>query len=266
MLCNPSPRTHKRGFVHCLILLGVVILASIAAPCQVNADITPTQQSDEDIAALHGIPRSDVTRLHGYRHLTNADLGQMSTARVRGVLWRLDNPRPDEPLGAAQFRRLLETGGVTPPENALSTALEQLEAVRQEATQLTAGPQPAAAAFPPSATLAGRETATVAGMPVGPLAEPTSTPMPAAAGPAVEPDPAAGRLLLRLEALPAPTEDFAPVAAASPGGGLSPGRWRWLGPGNIGGRTRSIVVHPTNVNIMWAAAVAGGIGKLSMEE
>ncbi len=35
--------------------------------------------------------------------------------------------------------------------------------------------------------------------------------------------------------------------------------WTWLGPGNIGGRVRSIVIHPTNTNTMWAGSVSGGI-------
>ncbi|MBK9206874.1 MAG: S-layer homology domain-containing protein [Anaerolineales bacterium] len=37
--------------------------------------------------------------------------------------------------------------------------------------------------------------------------------------------------------------------------------WTWLGPGNIGGRVRSVVIHPTNTNIMWAGSVTGGIWK-----
>ncbi len=37
--------------------------------------------------------------------------------------------------------------------------------------------------------------------------------------------------------------------------------WVERGPGNYGGRTRSIVVHPTNANIWWAGAVGGGIWK-----
>jgi hypothetical protein len=35
--------------------------------------------------------------------------------------------------------------------------------------------------------------------------------------------------------------------------------WVERGPGNIGGRTRSIVIHPQNPNIWWVAAVGGGI-------
>ena len=42
---------------------------------------------------------------------------------------------------------------------------------------------------------------------------------------------------------------------------MTPKNWKWLGPGNIGGRTRAIVIHPQNPSIMWLGAVAGGIWK-----
>ncbi|MBI4528160.1 MAG: hypothetical protein HY695_30575 [Deltaproteobacteria bacterium] len=41
--------------------------------------------------------------------------------------------------------------------------------------------------------------------------------------------------------------------------GLGPTRWKWLGPGNIGGRTRSLLVHPKEPQKIWAASVGGGI-------
>lgn len=37
--------------------------------------------------------------------------------------------------------------------------------------------------------------------------------------------------------------------------------WEWLGPGNVGGRIRSILIHPTNTNTMWIGGVSGGIWK-----
>ena len=40
-----------------------------------------------------------------------------------------------------------------------------------------------------------------------------------------------------------------------------PGTWTPLGPGNVGGRTRAILIHPTTPTTMWAGAVAGGIWK-----
>src|ERR1035438_8208907 len=37
--------------------------------------------------------------------------------------------------------------------------------------------------------------------------------------------------------------------------------WTQLGPGDIGGRTRSLLINPQNTNIMYAGAVTGGIWK-----
>jgi photosystem II stability/assembly factor-like uncharacterized protein len=37
--------------------------------------------------------------------------------------------------------------------------------------------------------------------------------------------------------------------------------WEWLGPANIGGRIRSILIHPTNHDTMWVGGVSGGIWK-----
>ncbi|MBS1811478.1 MAG: hypothetical protein JST84_25170 [Acidobacteria bacterium] len=39
------------------------------------------------------------------------------------------------------------------------------------------------------------------------------------------------------------------------------GTWAPLGPGNIGGRTRTLVIHPTNPNVMYTAGVSGGVWK-----
>jgi uncharacterized protein (TIGR03437 family) len=39
------------------------------------------------------------------------------------------------------------------------------------------------------------------------------------------------------------------------------GTWSFLGPGNVGGRTRAWVIHPTAPETMWAAGVAGGVWK-----
>lgn len=49
------------------------------------------------------------------------------------------------------------------------------------------------------------------------------------------------------------------VAAASAGGTL--GSWQNMGPTNQGGRTRQLLVDPRNTNIMYAAAVGGGVWK-----
>ncbi len=46
--------------------------------------------------------------------------------------------------------------------------------------------------------------------------------------------------------------------------GVGPGGiigWNWIGPGNIGGRTRALIIDPNNPSVMYAAGVAGGIWK-----
>src|SRR5437763_4353554 len=39
------------------------------------------------------------------------------------------------------------------------------------------------------------------------------------------------------------------------------GTWQPLGPGNVGGRTRSLLINPTDPNIMYAGSVGGGVWK-----
>ena len=46
---------------------------------------------------------------------------------------------------------------------------------------------------------------------------------------------------------------------AQPTAGLDRPDWVPLGPGNIGGRTRSIVFHPTQHDTIWAASAGGGV-------
>lgn len=48
----------------------------------------------------------------------------------------------------------------------------------------------------------------------------------------------------------------ASVAAAA-----LPNNWTARGPGNIGGRTRALLIHPSTPDTLWAAGVAGGIWK-----
>ncbi len=51
------------------------------------------------------------------------------------------------------------------------------------------------------------------------------------------------------------------IVDPSDGAGVFPGGWTWHGPGNLGGRVRSILIHPTNTNIMWTGGLSGGIWK-----
>lgn len=41
--------------------------------------------------------------------------------------------------------------------------------------------------------------------------------------------------------------------------GLATTHWQWLGPGNIGGRTRALVIHPQQPQRMLAASAGGGV-------
>lgn len=45
------------------------------------------------------------------------------------------------------------------------------------------------------------------------------------------------------------------------GAGISPDAWTWIGPGNIGGRLRAIIIHPSNPNVMWVGSASGGVWK-----
>src|SRR5690242_21850411 len=47
--------------------------------------------------------------------------------------------------------------------------------------------------------------------------------------------------------------------SASTSGAL--GTWQTLGPGNVGGRTRQLVIDPVSPDTMYAAGVAGGVWK-----
>lgn len=129
--------------------------------------------------------------------------------------------RPDNPQEAADFRllRKLDDKGQIQP-GALIEAIEAAKRLRQ--TPPTHPDRPAAA-VPPGVVA---PPVTVAGLPVGPV-----------------PAPPAGEV-----------EQPQPLTA-----GISPGGWTWLGPGNIGGRTRALVVHPTTPTVMWAGSVGGGV-------
>lgn len=50
-----------------------------------------------------------------------------------------------------------------------------------------------------------------------------------------------------------------PPDGAAPEAGLSTTVWEWLGPGNIGGRTRGLVIDPGDPDRMWAASAGGGV-------
>lgn len=45
--------------------------------------------------------------------------------------------------------------------------------------------------------------------------------------------------------------------------GIDNGSWTWIGPGNIGGRTRALAINPANPQVLLAGGVAGGIWRTS---
>lgn len=59
----------------------------------------------------------------------------------------------------------------------------------------------------------------------------------------------------------ATTVPLAPAAAAGSATGTFAESWQPLGPGNIGGRSRALLIHHTQNNMMWTGGVAGGIWK-----
>jgi uncharacterized protein (TIGR03437 family) len=56
------------------------------------------------------------------------------------------------------------------------------------------------------------------------------------------------------ESVSAPLDPPAPAAKSA-------ATWTPLGPGNIGGRTRALLIDPQNPNVMYAAGVSGGVWK-----
>lgn len=54
---------------------------------------------------------------------------------------------------------------------------------------------------------------------------------------------------------------FAREAAADAAADRALARWSWLGPGNIGGRTRTLVIDPQQTQTMYTGGVSGGVWK-----
>ena len=54
---------------------------------------------------------------------------------------------------------------------------------------------------------------------------------------------------------------FVTESAKSPVRDAALGTWQPLGPGNVGGRTRSLVIRPDDPNTMYAGSVGGGVWK-----
>jgi photosystem II stability/assembly factor-like uncharacterized protein len=178
----------------------------------------------------------------------------------------------DDPRDAAEYYKLLHEGtrGASDLANPIGRAIAAMENLRAAAGSAVAAARPRATPGMQTFTAAEAGTAddypTVAGVPVGQIRPSGIAPAAAPAAPTPSSIPssesARGLLELRLESLDPLEPTTTPASVSPPGpGGIAPARWNWLGPGNIGGRTRAVVVHPTRPEIMWLGAVAGGIWK-----
>lgn len=47
--------------------------------------------------------------------------------------------------------------------------------------------------------------------------------------------------------------------SGGPTAGLDTAMWEWIGPGNIGGRTRGIAIDPADASRLWTASAGGGV-------
>jgi hypothetical protein len=155
---------------------------------------------DNDAAARkRGIRVEQVEMLRQQRGLTQAAIEALPERALKRALRRQDYP--DAPRARLLFRLRQardERGRI--PEQAVVTALRELDSVRMRAPR-----------------------GLVARMPTGGAVAPGTMAIPTI-------------------------------------GGLGGGRtWKPLGPGNIGGRTRSLLIHPTEHATMWAGSVGGGI-------
>ncbi len=55
-----------------------------------------------------------------------------------------------------------------------------------------------------------------------------------------------------------PASSFSPTDTVA---GINPAGWEWIGPGNVGGRVRAIIIHPNDPQTLWLGSVSGGIWK-----
>lgn len=78
---------------------------------------------------------------------------------------------------------------------------------------------------------------------------------PPQAGQATAASPMDGRPSSRASEILRARENAVPASSVDEAGWT----WEWLGPGNIGGRVRAIVIHPQDPNRIWIASPVGGI-------
>lgn len=179
--------------------------------------------SDKALADKRGLSVEMVQRLRQTRGTSNDGLEALPDGALRRALRRLNYPD----LARARQQHLLkqsrgDDGQV--PVHALAHAVQQVTAMRA-GVQVRSLPSRSAAPRSLQTALQTRG----AGLPVLGAMTP----------------------LALIAAAPSP-----PLPRTA---GLAPTRWVWLGPGNVGGRTRAIVIHPTSPERMLAASAGGGV-------
>ncbi|MBK9386993.1 MAG: hypothetical protein IPN34_19435 [Planctomycetes bacterium] len=141
-----------------------------------SACAAPSTQ--QELESRTGLSSSEMAELRAQKGLDDEDFRRLAPERLRKILARIREPRPDHPGEYQEWR---------------------LESLRDEN-----------GAIPPDADLRAKEQ----------------------------------MLALQLEGV---------------AGGLDSLGWTDLGPGNIGGRSRTVAIHPTTPSIMLIGSVAGGI-------
>lgn len=225
-----------------------------------------------DLVRRFGFDEEVFVRTGRARSLSPAEMVSMPTGRLARAVWRSLHPRPDNPGPAMQFRnqQWVDERGQIPPNALVRAARAYRERQRQQEREGRAWPprrirapiRPEVA--PPAdenpqeirrrrAAAEARQRAADRGTFPGPEEEAPSP--PAAPAPASVPEPPA--------ASPgeAPPPGGAGGTAPATTGGIGRDAWEELGPGNIGGRVRALVFHPSTMGVAWVGSVSGGIWK-----
>lgn len=178
--------------------------------------------TDQMVAGSIDVSPERLAALKSNRSLTNNDICSMPDQALKRAFARLDKPKADHPDKWAGFRNLQrrsEDGKVKP--DGLIKAMEHRKSLLKKFAGQAAEARAAADAK------IGANAATSASATTSADATTDTT---------------------------AATADF-----VAPAAGIAADQWVPLGPGNVGGRIRSILIDPTDTSRMWLGSVSGGI-------
>ncbi|HBG04284.1 MAG: hypothetical protein A2075_06295 [Geobacteraceae bacterium GWC2_58_44] len=221
------------NFVHLLLLLLIVTLpgcqsVSFVLSEQAASNGAPTVNrrcpdqlplTDRIVAGSIEVSIERLTALKTYRSLTNNDICTMPDQALQRALSRLDKPKADHPGDWLTFRNLQRQ---SEDGKVKPDGLIRGLGHRKELLKKFAARGNAGHAAN------DRDAAAVAG----------------GATPSTSTDDATGT-----------TGEIVPPATA----GIASGNWSPLGPGNIGGRIRAILIDRTDSGRIWVGSVSGGI-------